>query len=165
LLVMKVRRITLGENGGTITLIARCSAEGSLVTSYCIVKGKKKNNKFKEGMTPGLRVTMNETCAYVTTIVFMDWLRSHFIPRKESGSFLLKLDGHRSHCSEVNVLEFATENDVILLCLPSHRMHHLQPLNRFFLKPLKTFWQQAVNNWTHSNTGRSYTSFRTFALF
>ena len=110
-LVMTVHRVPLGENGGTVTLIACYSAEGSFVPSYCIVKGKKNNNKFEEGMPSGLRVTMNKTSAYVTTVVFMDWLRSHFIPRKESRSFMLELDGHRSHCSEVmslNVLQRTT---------------------------------------------------------
>jgi len=128
---------------GTITLIARSSTEGSPVPSYCIVDGKeeekKKKKKFEEGLLPGLRVTMTETSAYVTTVMFMDWLRSHFVSREESGSVLPKLDGHTSHCLEVNVLDFATENDVILLCLPSHTTHHLRPLDRFFLEPLKTF--------------------------
>jgi hypothetical protein len=133
---MTVHRTTLGDNGGTITLIARCSADGSYVPSYCIVKlkkkKKKKKNKFEEGMPPGFRVTMKETSAYVTTVVFMGWLRSHFTSRKESGSVLLKLDGHWSHCSEINVPDFATENDVILLCLPGHTTHHFQPLDRYY---------------------------------
>jgi hypothetical protein len=29
----------------------------------------------------------------------------------------------------------------------------LQPLDRSFFKPLKTFWQQTINNWIHSNPG------------
>jgi hypothetical protein len=83
---------------------------------------------------------MNETSAYVNTAIFLGWLKNNFIPRKEPGKVLLILGGHRSHCSDVNILDFAAENDVIILCLPSHTMHYLQPLDRFFLKPLKTLW-------------------------
>jgi hypothetical protein len=46
------------------------------------------------------------------------------------------------------------ENDIIQLCLPRDTAHYLQPLFRSFFKPLTTFWQQAVNNWVHSNLSR-----------
>lgn len=41
--------------------------------------------------------------------------------------------------------------------LPSDTTHYLQPLFRPFFKPLTIFWQQAVNNWIHSNPGRKIT--------
>lgn len=47
-----------------------------------------------------------------------------------------------------------TENEIILLCLPSHTTHFLQPLDRPFFKPLKTFWQKAVTNWIIGHPGR-----------
>ena len=71
----------------------------------------------------------------------MDWLKNQFVPRRESG----------------NVLDFAVENDIIHLCLPSDTTRYLQPLFRSFFKPLTTFWQQAVNNWIHSNRSRKIT--------
>jgi hypothetical protein len=136
-LVVTVHRITSGEIGGTITLIAGCSAEGNFVSSYFIFKGKRKKNEFEEGSHlvsewrwMKLLRTWQQSCW-----VWTGW-DSHSISRKESGSVQLQLDGHRSHCSEVNVLDFATESDVILLFLPSHSTHHLQPLGRFF-KPLR----------------------------
>jgi hypothetical protein len=66
------------------------------------------------------KVKMNETSVYVTTVVFMDRLKNHFTPRKESGNVLLILDGHRSHCSDVNVLDFAAENGITLLSSKSN---------------------------------------------
>jgi len=53
-----------------------------------------------------------------------------------------------------NVLVFAAENDIILLCLRRHTTHYLQTLDQTFVQPLKTFWQQTVNNWICSNTVR-----------
>ena len=45
-----------------------------------------------------------------------------------------------------------------------HTTHYLQPLDRPFFKPLKTFWQQAVYNWIHSNTVRKTTRFQLSTL-
>lgn len=78
---------------------------------------------------------MNETSACVTTVVFMYWLKNHFVPRKESG----------------NVLDFAAENDIIQLFFRSDTTHYLHPLFRSLFKPLTTFWQQAMNSWIRSN--------------
>jgi hypothetical protein len=152
-----VHHVTSGERGETISLIACCNAEGKFLPPYCIFKGKRKKIEFEDGMPPGSQVTMNETSAYVNPAVFLDWLKNHFIPRKEQGKVLLILDGHRSHCSDVNVLDFAAENNVIILCLPGHTTHYLQPLDRSFFKPLKIFWQQALKNSIHSNPGRKIT--------
>jgi hypothetical protein len=97
---------------------------------------------------------MNETSAYVTAVLFMDSLKNYFVPRKESGNVLLMLDGQRSQRSEVNVLVIASENDIILLCLPRHTTHYLHTIHWSFFQALKTFWQETVNNWIYSNTVR-----------
>jgi len=54
-------------------------------------------------------------------------------------------------------LDFAAENDIMQLCLPSDTTHYLKPLFRSLFKPLTTFWQQAVNNWIHNNPSRKIT--------
>ncbi|KAJ8940780.1 hypothetical protein NQ314_010590 [Rhamnusium bicolor] len=64
------------------------------------------------------------------------------------------MDGHSSHCSNVELLDYAVANDVILFCLPSHSTHWLQPLDRSFFKPLKTYWSKTCQNWVHNNPGR-----------
>lgn len=105
-------------------------------------------------MPPSSKIVMGETSAYVNTQLFLRWLKNHFVPRKESGPVVLILDGHSSHCSDVSVLDYAAQNDIILLCLPSHTIQYLQPLDRSFFKPLKSSWQRAVTNWVHSNPGK-----------
>nr|CAI5857712.1 unnamed protein product [Callosobruchus analis] len=61
------------------------------------------------------------------------------------------MDDHFSHCSNVELLDYAVANDVILFCFPIHSTHWLQPLDRSFFKPLKTYWSQACQNWVHNN--------------
>jgi hypothetical protein len=137
-----VHHVTSGEKDETISLIARCNAKGKFLPPYCIFKGKRKKNEFEDGMPPGSHVTLNEISAYMNTVMFLKCPKNHIIPRKERGKVLLILDGHRSHCSDVNVFDFAADNDVIIPCLPSHTMQYLQPLDRSFFKSLKTFWQE-----------------------
>lgn len=79
-------------------------------------------------MQPGSRVTVNESSRYVTAVVFTDWLKNLYIPRKE---VLLTFEGHRLHCSDVNVLDFAAENDVTQS--PTDTTHYAQPLDRILL--------------------------------
>jgi hypothetical protein len=54
--------------------------------------------------------------AYVTSEEFVTWLKDHIFPRKPSGKVLTVLDGNSSHVSDIDVLDFANENDIVLLC-------------------------------------------------
>jgi hypothetical protein len=90
-------------------------------------------------------------------MVLMNWVKHNFIPKKEAGKYLLVFDLQGSHCSDVNVFDFAAEDNVILLCLPGHIPHYFQALDCYFVKPLETFWQRALKNWIYRNTGRKIT--------
>jgi hypothetical protein len=50
------------------------------------------------------------------------------VPRKVPGTNLIILDDHASHCSSPESHQFAKENDIIMLILPSHTAAALQPL-------------------------------------
>lgn len=152
----EVHTVTSGEKGETITVVACCNSEGNFLPPYCIFKGVNKKNEFEDGMPPGSVVVMNRKSAYVNNELFFDWLKNHFAPRKPQGKTVLILDGHGSHMS-VNCLEFAAENDISLVCLPSHTTHYLQPLDRSFFKPLKTFFYQACDQWIKTHQGRRIT--------
>jgi hypothetical protein len=55
------------------------------------------------------------------------------------------------------MLEFAVKNDKVILCLPSHTTHYLKPLDRSFIKPLKTYFYQVCQNWTLINEKQKIT--------
>jgi hypothetical protein len=50
---------------------------------------------------------MNEKSGYVNSDIFMQWLKEQFIPRKQTGSVVLLLEGHMSHCTDPDVLDLA----------------------------------------------------------
>jgi hypothetical protein len=84
----------------------------------------------------------------------MQWLKEHFIPRKQTEKAMLLLDGHASPCTDPDMLELAQENGIIMVCLPPHSTNYLQPLDRCFFKTLKHFFFKAVHIWAQCQPGR-----------
>lgn len=97
---------------------------------------------------------MSEKYVYVNTDIFFYWLQTHFIPKKVSGKVVLILDGHTSHTTNLEMLQYADQHYVTLLCLPPHNTHYLQPLDRAFFKPLKTYYYNACCRFVKSNITR-----------
>lgn len=90
--------------------------------------------------------------------MFLRWFKEHFLPKKpKTGKTILILDGHTSHSNSIDLLDLANENGVIIICLPSHTTQALQPLDRSFFKPLKTFYNQEANAWMLRNKDRTIT--------
>ena len=160
----EVYRLTSGEKGETVTVIACCNAEGNFLPPVCILKGVNKKAEFEDGMPAGSKIIMNRDSAYINSNIFLTWLKEHFVPRKPPGKVLLLLDGHASHCNEFEMLEFAVENDILLLCLPPHTTKYLQPLDRTFFKPLKEFYNRECNSWFMANKGRKISRLQFGAL-
>ncbi|KAJ8875379.1 hypothetical protein PR048_023274 [Dryococelus australis] len=98
---------------------------------------------------------MNEKFSYITTEVFSKWLQNHFVARKPNGKALLLLNGHASHVNCYELLEFANQYDIIILCLPSHTKQALRPLDCSFLKPLKHYFKEEASNWILHHPGQT----------
>lgn len=130
---------------------------GNVSSALLDIQGKNKKEEFADGMPPGSQIAMSEKSAYVNTVIFKHWLESHFLPRKPTGTVLLIVDGHTSHTNSVDMLDFCQDNKIILLCLPSHTTHYLQPLDRSFFKSLKTNYYAACNNFMKTNPSRKLT--------
>ncbi|XP_041377957.1 mucin-5AC-like [Gigantopelta aegis] len=99
--------------------------------------------------------------------LFVSWFK-HFV--KSSGAskdnpVLLILDGHATHTKNLEVIDLARENGVVLLCLPPHCSHRMQPLDVSFMKPLSTYYDQELEKWLRNNTGRVVTTFQIAELF
>ena len=57
---------------------------------------------------------------------------------------LLTYDGHNSHLT-YNTVKLAIDNNIIILCLPPHTSHALQPLDVGVFKSVKTAWRLIVD--------------------
>lgn len=80
--------------------------------------------------------------------------QSHTSSSKENPS-LLVVDGHSTHIKDPDLLSFANDNGIIMICLPPHTTHWLQPLDRSIFKPMKCYYYEAVNVWVRNNPGQS----------
>src|SRR5271155_4817223 len=75
------------------------------------------------------------------------WLKSDFDPatrNKAAGQYrLLILDGHNSHCT-FKFCKYGADNKIIIICLPSHTTHALQPCDIGAFGPLAQSWKRVV---------------------
>src|SRR5437016_5626641 len=83
----------------------------------------------------------------------MLWLEMVFEPETASLTTglprLLILDGHGSRIT-YEFARYCDEHDILLLCLPSHSTHLLQPLDVGLFSPYQHFYDQAVDDYMRS---------------
>jgi hypothetical protein len=93
---------------------------------------------------------------YQTAQTFYDYISIHFLQfLKKNGiktPVILFLDGHRSHLT-LELGQFCSQNGIIIVCLPPNSTHFIQPLDRVYFRPVKSFWADAVTEWRYQNGG------------
>ena len=122
--------------------------------------------ELKDGAPAGSLVT-NNSSGWMDMDIFCQWIR-HFIdvvkPTPER-KVLLILDGHTSHTKNIDAINIARETGVVMLSLPPHTTHRLQPLDVAFFRPLQTYYNQAVESWLRAHPGRCVSIFQVSSVF
>ena len=62
-------------------------------------------------------------------------------------------------------INYARRHGIKFLTIPPHTSHRLQPLDRTFFGPLKTFYSQEADKWMVNHLGRRITEFEITKLF
>ena len=104
-----------------------------------IFKRKRMKDELKDGAPSGSVFACNDS-GWMDTELFEKWI-DHFITfvnHQRTTLLLLILDGHATHAKNLNATLKASESGVIMLSLPSHTTHHMQPLDISVFKPLQT---------------------------
>lgn len=103
---------------------------------------------------------------WINEELFLQWL-IFFVgqvrPTAEKKALLL-LDNHESH-KHYPALEYATQNNVIILSLPPHTSNQLQPLDVAVYGPLKVFFEQEINRFQKTHPGRIINQYDVAKLF
>lgn len=165
----QVGSVASGERGTNTTAVCCVSASGHYVPPMMIFKRVRSNDALKIGAPPDTIFAFNPESGYINKELFLVWL-THFIekvrPSKEK-KVLLLLDGHASHTKNAEALTMARENGVIMLALPGHTTHRLQPLDVTFFKPLSTYYINEIETWLRrpENVGKCITQFHVAQLF
>ena len=148
----QVATISSAERGSLVTVVTCMSASGNFVPPMMIFPRKNLNSQLMRGAPPG-SIAACHPSGWIQSHLFTEWFQ-HFLdkvkPTTES-PVLLILDGHYSHSRNLDVINLARENHVCILCLPPHATHKMQPLDRTFMSPLKTYYSEEVRTWMRLN--------------
>lgn len=147
----QVGKLTSAERGKNVTVLFAMSAGGQFVPPYFIFPRSRMNERLMIN-APNESVGEAQPNGWMNAELFLKWMR-HFVKYSnptELNPVLLILDGHASH-KDLDVIEFARENHIHMLSTPPHTTHKLQPLDRTFMKPFKSAYNDACDLWMRSN--------------
>ena len=150
----QVGKITSGERGKTVTVICTANAAGTFVPPLMIFPRKNMTNLLIKDAPPGT-VGAASITGWTDSTIFCQWLR-HFIEYVKPTTarpVILLLDGHASH-KTLEGVELARKNNIAMVSFPPHTTHRLQPLDKCFFGPLKTYYNSACDNWMSVNAGK-----------
>lgn len=104
--------------------------------------------------TPLQSIQLCSESGYMNSDLFLVWLEhfTNYVRPRENFPVLLILDNHISHV-RLEAILFCRWNFIILLSLPPHASHRLQPLDVGFFNVLKGIYSTECDNWLSANSG------------
>ncbi|KAJ8953481.1 hypothetical protein NQ318_023602 [Aromia moschata] len=141
------------KGGKNTTVVCAMNALGVYIPPFFIFARKRMKPELLNGCPPG-SVGIAQSTGWMTTDSFIKYLQ-HFVnhakPSAETPVWLI-VDNHTSHVS-LECVNFCRSNNIILLGLPPHTTHRLQPLYVAFFGPLKSFYNQACDSFMVNHPG------------
>lgn len=161
----QIGKVVSGEKGQTVTAICACSASGNYVPPALIYKRKRMNTVLLNG-SPAGTVGYTSENGWTNNELFVKWLEhfSKFVKPSKDEPVILILDGHGSH-KTLSAIEFAREHGIVMISLPPHTTHELQPLDLTFFGPLKAYYNSECDKWMVNHPGQRISQFDLAALF
>jgi len=161
----QVGKITSGEKGETVTVMCAVNGAGTYVTPMMIFKRRRMTKLLLKGSPPGTISTVSAN-GWIDGDLFVKWLKHFVVHVKPSAEnkVILVVEGYVSHKSMAAV-EYARDNSVIMISLPPHSTHHMQPLDKTIFGPLKTAYNVSCDNWMVSHPGRRISTYDQAELF
>ena len=165
--------IAAGNNRETVTIIEAISADGATTPAMAIVAGKEHQETWFDELKDTTAVAVSFS-GYSNDYLAYQWLQhfDKYSSNLRKGSHrLLILDGHESHCTK-EFLDYCHEHLIIVLALPPHTTHLLQPLDVGVFQPYKHWHAKAVDealqtgcvNYTKAEFLADFEGFRDKAL-
>ena len=161
-----VGAMTAAEKGRTITAVCCVSATRHYIPPMLIFpRGRMKDGLLDDA--PIGAIGAANPSGWINEELFAKWL-DHFVavvqPASRHEPTLLILDGHASHTRNIGVISKARDENVILLSLPPHCTHRMQPLDVSFFKSIKAFYDAEVQMWMRQH-GRAVSEWQVAKLF
>lgn len=138
----QVGAITSGERGQTTTVVCCMSAAGDFVPPMFIFKRERMNNALEKN-GPVDAIYRCSKSGWITEDLFLEWLKhfAKYVNASKENPVLVVLDNHSTH-SSLKSYNFCRENGIVLVSLPPHTSHRLQPLDVTFFSSLKAAYSK-----------------------
>jgi hypothetical protein len=136
------------------TATETCSLTGNLLPSWTIFKGVKNLTKWHHTME---RIGLADSGYHISTsengwtdnelgqAYFEDHFNRHTKEITKGQYRILIVDGHDSHLT-TKAIQYCIDNKIILLCLPPHATHMLQPLDVGCFGPLAQIYKGMITS-------------------
>jgi hypothetical protein len=151
----QVASVTSGERGTLVTMCNAVNACGALIPPFYIFPRVNFKDVFLKNGLPGCVGTAQPTGWMVET-TFVKWF-NHFVcnvhPSKAT-PVLLILDNHETHLS-IEFIDMAADNGVVVVTIPPHTSHKLQPLDVCVYGPFKRLYNREIDSWLVTNPGKT----------
>ncbi|XP_065639620.1 uncharacterized protein LOC136072345 [Hydra vulgaris] len=153
----QVGKITSAERGTLVTMLAAVNAIGNAIPLFMVFPRMHFKDLMLHGAPPGTVGTAHVS-GWMTADSFYLFMK-HFITSTKCSNdhpVLLILDNHKTHLS-IKTIDLAKEKGVVMLTLPPHCSHKLQPLDRTVYGPFKAFYNHAANSFMVNNPSKHIT--------
>ena len=132
-----------------VTIIQGICAAGWAIPPFVIFAGKVLISSWYAGMPRDWAIDVSPN-GWTTNELALKWLKhfdAHTKERTVGAYRLLIVDGHGSHNTE-EFNEYCKEHKIIVLCMPPHSSHLLQPLDVGCFGPLKRAYYTEIDSWS-----------------
>lgn len=153
----QVGSITSAERGELVTVVYTVSAAGNVIPPMFIFPRVNYKDHFIRGAPPG-SIGRATRSGWINEDIFVEYVQ-HIIRNVRCSpdhKILLIMDNHESHIS-LKVIDLAKANGIILLTIPPHTSHRMQPLDKSVYGPFKAAYNRAMDGWLRSNPGKTVT--------
>ena len=130
-------------NKNWASILETINGTGNSIHPFLIFKGKTHQSSWYPQAAPkGWKFAIPEN-GWTNDELGLAWLKHHFDPITQpldpDSYWLLVLDGHSSH-KTWKFLEFCRSQKIVVLFLPAHTTHQLQPLGIGCFQSLKAYY-------------------------
>ncbi|XP_063594808.1 uncharacterized protein LOC134771775 [Penaeus indicus] len=153
----QVGSLTSAERGELVTVEYCVNAIGNVIPPLFVFPRVHYRDHFLNGAPSGA-IGRASRSGWMNEELFSEYMH-HFIQHTrctKERKVLLVLDNVESHIT-ITSIDLARENGVVLLTLPPHTSHRLQPLDRAVYGPFKKAYNIAMDGWIRSHPGRTVT--------
>ena len=153
----QVGSVTSAERGQLVTAVYTVRADGCTLPPMLIFPRVNYRRWFIADSPVGT-VGAATKSGWINEDIFVEYL-DHVIEQtgcSKDRKILLIMDNHESHVS-LAAIDKAKNNGIVMLTIPPHCSHKMQPLDVTVFGPFKKAYNTSMDNWMRLNPGKNVT--------